>query len=144
MPYSKVKTFECVCRIKSRLRMNTFLSILLFVIYVPFSTGVLINTRYCSDSTDNIALFKPVLNCCPDDLLEDSCCKHVTQLAKINANYESSVPSFSIPPLSVGLNEEITLRSHLMRTGLVGSIVDHRSKIKDRNPIYLINRVFII
>lgn len=124
--------------------MNTFLSILLFVIYVPFSTGVLINYRYCNGSTDNIALFKSVRNCCPDDLLENSCCKHVTLLAKINANYESSVSSFSIPPLSEGLNEEFALRSHLMRTGLVGSIVDPRSKIVDRYPIYLINRVFII
>jgi hypothetical protein len=124
--------------------MNTFLSILLFIIYVPFSTGVLINYRYCNGSTDDIALSKSVRNCCPDNLLENSCCKHVTLLAKINANYESPVSSCSIPPLSEGLNEEIALRSHSMRTGLVGSIVDHRSKISDRYPIYLINRVFII
>jgi len=124
--------------------MNTFLSILLFAIYVPFSTGVLINYRYCNGSSDDIALFKSVRNCSPDDLLENRCCRHVTLLAKINANYESSVPSFSIPPSSAGLNGEIALRNHSMRAGLVGSIVDHRSKIRDRNPIYLINRVFII
>jgi hypothetical protein len=144
MPYRKVKTFECVCRIKSRLRMNTFLSILLFVIYVPFSTGVLINFSSCNGSTDDIALFKSVRNCCPDNLLENSCCKQVTLLAKINANYESSVSSCSIPPLSEGLDEEIALRNHSMCTGLVGSMVDHRSKVVDRYPIYLINRVFII
>lgn len=124
--------------------MNTFLSILLFIIYVPFSTGVLINYRYCNGSTDDIALSKSVRNCCPDDLLENRCCKHVTLLAKINANYDSYVSSFSIPPLSEGLNGEIALRNHSMRTGLVGPIVDHQSKISDRYPIYLINRVFII
>jgi hypothetical protein len=144
MPYRKVKTFECVCRIKSRFRMNTFLSILLFVIYVPFSTGVLINYRYCNGSTDDIALFKSVRNCFHDNLLENSCCKHVTLLAKINVNYDSPVSPCSIPPLSERLNEEIALRSCSMRTGLAGQIIDHRSKVVDRYPIYLINRVFII
>jgi hypothetical protein len=42
------------------------------------------------------------------------------------------------------LNEEIALRSCSMRTGLAGQIIDHRSKVVDRYPIYLINRVFII
>ena len=123
--------------------MKSFLSILFFAIYVPFSTGILINYRYCNGTTENVALLKTG-NCCPHDLVENNCCQHVIRLAKINANYDSHVSSFSIPPLSGGLNQDFALRSTLLKTGLAGSIIDHRFNFIDRNPIYLVNRVFII
>jgi hypothetical protein len=123
--------------------MKSFLSILVFVIYVPFSTGILIDYRYCNGTTDDIGLFKAG-NCCPHDLVENNCCQHVIRLAKINANYDSHVSSFSIPPLSGGLNQDFGLRSPLLETGLTESIIDHRFNFIDKNPIYLVNRVFII
>ena len=123
--------------------MKSFLSILLFLIYLPFSTGILINYRYCNGTTDDVVLLKTG-NCCPDDLFENSCCKQFTRLAKINASYDSYVSSFSIPPLADGLNQDFALRSALLKTGLAGSIIDHRFNFIDRNPIFLVNRVFII
>jgi hypothetical protein len=125
--------------------MKKLLSIGLLILYLPFGSGVLINYRYCNGTIDGIAFFKSVKNCCPNDLIEKNCCKHTSLLEKINTSYDFNGSLLTIQPESTGTIPGFALRNYSASDNLKKSIVDgHQYRLQDKNPIYLINRVFII
>ncbi|HRJ29799.1 MAG TPA: hypothetical protein PLV21_03735 [Cyclobacteriaceae bacterium] len=126
--------------------MKKLLSIGLLILYIPFSTGLLVSYRYCNGSLDGIALLKSVENCCSTDELEKECCKHFSTLAKINSAYDNTSPTITFKHGSDGIVIDLPGEQQYPGDGLKKPVAYNKqlSVIRYKTPIYLTNRVLII
>lgn len=126
--------------------MKKLLSIGLLILYIPFSTGLLVSYRYCNGSLDGIAILKSAENCCSTDELEKECCNHISTLAKINSAYDNTSPNITVQHESDGIVTDLSGEQQYPSDGLKKPVAYNKqlSVIRYKTPIYLTNRVLII
>jgi hypothetical protein len=127
--------------------MKKLFAISLMIVYFTFSVGIVIGYHFCGGKLEEVSLFKSPKNCCPDADTEKSCCHNSIAGFKITSDYSGDIATPDVP--QVGFIALVQSGfSHSVQI-VFGDQSDqmfdlHKLKHLSKQPVYLVNQVFIL
>lgn len=127
--------------------MKRVVSIFLLLVYLTFSVGMVVGYHVCGGKLAEITLFKEPQKCCSDANTEKSCCHNSVAVFKITSDYSGDIAATSVPQVEFIPLVQSTF-SHSIQVAYKDQsdqMFDlHKLKHLSKQPVYLINRVFIL
>lgn len=128
--------------------MNRISTLLLSVLYLTFSTGLVLHNHFCNGKLAAVNLLIEK-QCCADANGEKSCCRDTAFVVKVKDSYDSVTQHVERFQPQFYLIGEVLSSERLHTLYVLSDLsfvkANRRDLLcKDKPPIYLVNRVFII
>lgn len=127
--------------------VKLFITILFSLVYLTSTSGIVLNAHYCGKKLVNITFTKnDDGNCCGKKKMPKKCCKDKSAFFKLKDNHkiDNSI-KISKSPLKVIQNCAFVDLNVLYSNPSTSAVLNYYSPpVLYQNPLYLINKVFLI